>query len=99
MAEAGGPGLKGIAFAALASAAGLYFAFAAVEGDYGLFRRVQVEARTAELEAELEALRAEVAAHRNLTRRLSDDYLDVDLLDERVREVLGYVREGEIVLR
>ncbi len=25
----------------------------------------------------------------NLTRRLSDDYLDLDLLDERAREVLA----------
>ena len=99
MAKSGSPSLKGVLFAGLASVAALYFTYAAVEGDYGLFRRVQVEARTAELEAELEALEAEVAAHRNLTRRLSDDYLDVDLLDERVRDVLGYVREGEIVLR
>ena len=35
----------------------------------------------------------------NLTRRLSDEYLDIDLLDERVRDVLGYLRADEIVIR
>ena len=35
----------------------------------------------------------------NLTRRLSDSYLDLDLLDERARDVLGYVRADEIVIQ
>jgi cell division protein FtsB len=35
----------------------------------------------------------------NLTRRLSDQYLDLDLLDERARNVLGYIRSDEIVVR
>ena len=36
---------------------------------------------------------------KNLTHRLSDSYLDLDLLDEEVRDVLGYVRADEIVIR
>ena len=36
---------------------------------------------------------------RNLTRRLSDDYLDLDLLDERARDVLGLVRADELIIR
>ena len=35
----------------------------------------------------------------NLTRRLSDTYLDLDLLDEQARDVLGMVRADEIVIR
>lgn len=35
----------------------------------------------------------------NRTRRLSDSYLDLDLLDEQARSVLGYVRADEIVIR
>ena len=35
----------------------------------------------------------------NLTSRLSDDYLDLDLLDEQARDVLGLVRADEIVVR
>jgi cell division protein FtsB len=35
----------------------------------------------------------------NRTRRLSDTFLDLDLLDEQARERLGYLRPDEIVLR
>ncbi len=75
-----------------------YFTFAAVQGDYGLFRRIEIEAETRRLEAERERLEAEVAAMENLTRRLSDDFLDMDLLDERARDVLGLLRHNEIVI-
>ena len=42
---------------------------------------------------------AELAELKNLTHRLSDSYLDMDLLDEQVRDVLGYVRADEIIIR
>lgn len=78
---------------------GLYFAFAAVQGPSGILRRVQLEAETAALVAERESLEREVAHLQNLTRRLSDQYLDIDLLDERARNVLGLIRADEAVLR
>jgi cell division protein FtsB len=78
---------------------GAYFAFSAVQGAYGIFRRVQIEAEIAQLAAERDALREDVAHMANLTRRLSDDYLDLDLLDERARDVLGAMRSDEIVIR
>jgi len=83
----------------LAFVLGFYFTFAAVQGDYGVFRRVQIEAEKRSLTAERDALAAEVARIANLTRRLSDGYLDLDLLDERARDVLGMVRSDEIVIR
>ena len=86
-------------FVTLLVLAGLYFAFAAVQGPSGILRRVQLEAETEALEAERERLAGEVNAMRNLTKRLSDDYLDLDLLDERAREVLGMVRADEAVIR
>ncbi len=43
-------------------------------------------------------LQAEVAALRNKTRRLSDEYLDLELLDQQARDVLGMIRPDEIVL-
>ena len=78
---------------------GLYFAFAAVQGPSGILRRVQIEAETEELKAESDQLKAQVDEMRNLTHRLSDDYLDLDLLDERAREVLGMMRSDEVILR
>lgn len=77
---------------------GLYFTFAAVQGEYGVFRRAEIDAQARELQAELDALNVEVAHMQNLTRRLSDNYLDLDLLDERARDVLGMVRTDEIVI-
>lgn len=76
----------------------LYFAFAAVQGPSGILRRVQLTADTAELVAQRDGLTAQVAQMRNLTRRLSDDYLDLDLLDERARDVLGLIRSDELIV-
>lgn len=76
-----------------------YFTFAAVQGDYGLLRRVQIRAEAEALRAERDRLAAELAEVQNRTRRLSDAYLDLDLLDEQVRDVLGYVRGDEVVIR
>ena len=80
------------------SALAIYFTFASVQGDFGLFKRLQIEAETRALEAERDRLAAEVAALRNKTLRLSDGYLDLELLDIRARDVLGLVRADEIVL-
>jgi cell division protein FtsB len=77
---------------------GAYFTFTAVQGNYGLFQRIQISAEADRLELQLAALQSEVARMEILTRRLSDDYLDLDLLDEQVRDVLGYVRSDEIIL-
>ncbi len=79
-------------------AVGAYFTFTAVQGNYGLFQRVQVEAEVTALRRELAMLEAQTQEMEILTHRLSDDYLDLDLLDERARDMLGYVRADEIVL-
>jgi cell division protein FtsB len=77
---------------------GAYFTFTAVQGNYGLFQRVQIAAEADRLQQQLSVLQAEVARMETLTRRLSDGFLDLDLLDEQVRDVLGYVRADEIIL-
>jgi len=76
-----------------------YFTFASVQGDFGLFRRVQIDAESAVLTRERDALLQAVADMRNKTHRLSDVYLDLDLLDEQARDVLGLLRSDEVVIR
>ena len=78
---------------------GLYFTFAAVQGDYGVFKRAEINAEGRALMIELALLQAEVDQMENLTRRLSDTYLDLDWLDEQARDMLGMVRADEIVIR
>ena len=88
--------IAGIAFA---MALGMYFTFAAVQGDYGLFRRAEILNEAAKLETELAGLYADIASLENLTRRMSDDYLDIDLLDQQSRDILGQIRADEIIIR
>lgn len=91
--------LGALVYLSLMASLAMYFTYASVQGDYGLFRRVQIDAEARILSAERDALQAEVDMLRNKTRRLSDGYLDLDLLDEQARAVLGLVRSDEIVLR
>ena len=93
------PALGLFAYFTVSFALGLYFMFAAVQGDYGLFRRAEIDAQAAQLQEQLDALRTEVDVMENKTKRLSDGYLDLDLLDEQARSVLGYMRADEIVIR
>ena len=92
-------GLTSLAISTVLFCLGAYFTFAAVQGDYGIFHRVQVEAEIETLRVELDMLEAEVAQMRNKTRRLSDGYLDLDLLDLQAREILGMMRADEIIIR
>jgi len=88
-----------IAFFAIVFCLGSYFTFASVQGDYGLFRRIQIEAEARLLARDAAALERDVARLRNLTHRLSDEFLDLDLLDQQAREMLGLVRHDEVIIR
>ena len=94
----GRPAVGAVLYFAAVLSLGTYFTYASVQGDYGLFRRVQVEGETRHLADRLAQLQAEIADYENRSRRLSDGYLDLDLLDQQARDVLGYVRADEIVL-
>ena len=91
--------LGGIFYLVLAFTLGGYFTFAAVQGDYGVLRRVQIDAEADALRVERDRLAQELTQLTNLPRRLSDGFLDIDLLDQQARDVLGYMRADEIVIR
>ncbi len=93
------PAVGNVLFFALMFILATYFTFAAVQGDNGLFRRIQIKAETVDLTAERDRLAADLAVMQNRTRRLSDDFLDLDLLDEQARDILGVLRTDEIVVR
>lgn len=93
------PALGSLLLIMAAVSLGGYFTFAAVQGDYGVFRQVQLRAEERALTEQRDRLKVELAEMQNLTLRLSDRYLDLDLLDEQARDVLGYLRADEIVIR
>jgi cell division protein FtsB len=99
MAQRKRPTIGAFVFFSIAFLIGGYFTFAAVQGDYGIFSRAEIEAEERALRARLASLEAEVAQMENLTHRLSDEFLDLDLLDEQARDVLGLIRADEIVIR
>ena len=98
MASLRAPAFGAAVFVAVILSLATYFTFAAVQGDFGLFRRIQIEAERDVLAEERDTLLAELAVLENKTRRLSDDFLDLDLLDTQARDILGLARSDEILL-
>ena len=70
-----------------------------MQGDFGVLRRAEINHDIQKLQAELTSLNVEIADLKNLTRRLSDHYLDLELLDQQARDILGYVRSDELVIQ
>ena len=99
MTRSNRPTFGAFIFFALSFALSVYFTFAAVQGTYGLFSRVEIAAERDALSTTLAGLEREIDVMENLTHRLSDDYLDLDLLDEQARDVLGLLRADELVIR
>ncbi len=73
----------------------LYSAVAGKSG-YGELSRLEAEAELSE--AELDALRERRAALQQRADQLSSKSLDPDLVDERIRSVLGYSKDGDRVI-
>jgi cell division protein FtsB len=85
-------------FPVLSACAIGYFSYHLVQGDYGLiaWARLAQEIETTKVEkARVAADRAELEHRVSLLKNTS---LDPDLLDERVRDVLGYARPGDIII-
>ena len=92
------PAIGGILYLTIAFFLSAYFAFSAIQGNHGIFKRIQAEAQVEELQKHLNVLEIQLAKMENKTRRLSDNFLDLDLLDERARKVLGMARADEIII-
>lgn len=83
---------------ALAVAAVAYFAFHAIQGDRGLlaYKRLSEELR------ETQVLADKVAAERqrweNRVSLLRPEGIDPDMLEERARLLLNYLRDDEVII-
>ena len=75
-----------------------YFAYHAVEGDYGLFALGKLRDRVAALQAELDGVRAERARMEAHVALMRPESLDRDMIDERAREALNMADAKDIVI-
>ena len=75
-----------------------YFTYSALNGQYGIYNKYMYLAEEVVLEKKLENLKERTLALERRVARLSDDFLDIDLLDEQARKVLGYARSNEIII-
>lgn len=79
-------------------AAIFYFGYHAFQGNHGLLKLREVRAEMDLLAGEAAAVGAERRALEIKVNNLRRDNLDLDLLDERARAVLGFVESNEIVI-
>lgn len=75
-----------------------YFFYAATHGPYGLYEKGRIEADEVLLSQRLSDLTRTRLDAENRAKRLSDQFLDLELLDEQSRRVLGMIRDDEIVV-
>lgn len=75
-----------------------YFGFHTVSGDRGLFALFKETRRLEALQTELVAIKAKREALESKVGRLSSHSLDLDMLDEQARSVVGLAGKDEVVI-
>jgi cell division protein FtsB len=75
-----------------------YLGFHALSGERGLFTWFAESRKLATLKADLADVKAQREALDHKVKLLSDGSLDLDLLDEQSRRVLGMAAKGETVI-
>ena len=76
----------------------IYFLLATFKGEYGLLKKYQMLATENVLKVELVYLKNKNQALLNKVNRLSVSSLDLELLDEQARRVLGMIGEKELII-
>lgn len=74
-----------------------YFSYHAVSGDRGLLALMQLSQKVEEAKKELDQTNAERLKLEHKVSLLKDESLDLDLLDEQARKLLGYVGKDEVI--
>jgi hypothetical protein len=67
-----------------------------ITGSYGLMAHRVIQVERDLLRGQDAVLDRRIAEQLNLNRRLSDDFLDLDLLEERSRKILGYTHSMDV---
>ena len=75
-----------------------YFIFASFNGEFGVSAKYKYLAKEKVLTKELSILIEDSKAIKNKIRRLSDTSLDLELLDQQARKILGMIGEEELIV-
>lgn len=76
----------------------IYFGYHVIHGDRGLLAYLHLTKKIATLQASHGQVARERDKLENAARRLRADNLDLDLLEERSRIVLGHIRRDEAII-
>jgi len=76
----------------------VYFAYHLMHGDRGYFAWKGVEEKLKTSETQYEQVHEQRQALENRVKMLRPDSIDLDLLDERARAVLGFMKPTEVVV-
>ena len=75
-----------------------YFVVASFNGEFGVASKYELLAKEKVLAKELDSLIEVNNAIKNKIKRLSDTSLDLELLDQQARKVLGMIGEDEFII-
>ncbi len=75
-----------------------YFIIASFKGEFGVFTKYQLLAKEKALTIKLKLVNEKNKAVKNKIKRLSDTSLDLELLDQQARKILGLIGEDELIV-
>lgn len=75
----------------------LYFSYHMITGGRGIIAYFQLKSEISNLYAELDQVRAERLNLEHKANLLKSQSLDIDLLEQRAKEVLGYAKPHEVL--
>lgn len=76
---------------------GFYFAYHLVSGNNSLLTMMQLQTKLDESKERLDNIKMERINLQHRVQMISSESLDLDLLDEQARKLLGHSKENEII--
>ena len=76
----------------------LYFIIASFNGEFGVSAKYDLLAKEKVLAEELSTINKETKIIKNRIKRLSNTSLDLELLDQQARIILGMIGEEELIV-
>ena len=76
----------------------LYFIIASFNGEFGVSAKYHLLAKEKVLANELNTINKETKIIKNRIKRLSNTSLDLELLDQQARIILGMIGEEEVIV-